>query len=120
MLQAEKSARRQRKRREEHEFEEKKAELEADEDERFRRYSRRLIKEALEGQLNVFPLEKAAKGGAGSLEGGAGGGAPVYLVHDESGAQMPQYATGNTQSIKKLNEAADFEGGKKRLGLTWS
>lgn len=70
----------------------------------------------------MFPLEKAARGGggAGSLEGVAGGGAPVYLVQDQSGAQMPQYVTGNTQSIKKLNEAADFEGGKKRLGFTWS
>ncbi|XP_075896319.1 cilia- and flagella- associated protein 210 [Nelusetta ayraudi] len=119
---AEKSARRQRKKQEEQEFEEKKAEFEADEDERFRRYSHKLIQEATEAQLNAFPLEKAARGGgvAGSLEGVAGGGAPVYLVQDQSGAQMPQYVTGNTQSIKKLNKAADFEGGKKRLGFTWS
>lgn len=76
----------------------------------------------MEAQLNAFPLEKAARGraGPGSLQGGAVGGALVYLVQDQSGAQMPQYVTGNTQSIKKLNEAADFEGGKKRLGFTWS
>lgn len=103
---------------EEREFEEKKAELEAGEDERFRRYSQKLIQEAAAAQLNVHPLEKAAR--AGSLVGVAGGGAPVYLVNDQSGAQMPQFVTGNTQSIKKLNEAADFEGGKRRLGFTWS
>lgn len=115
---ADKSARRQRKAREEHEFEEKKAELEADEDERFRRYSHKLIQEATGAQLNVHPLERAAR--VGGSVGVAGGGAPVYLVHDQSGAQMPQYVTGNTQSVKKMNEAADFEGGKRRLGFTWS
>lgn len=76
----------------------------------------------MEAQLNVFPLEKAAREGmgGGSADAVSGGAAPIYLVQDHTGAQMPQYVTGNTQSIKKLNEAADFEDGKKRLGFTWS
>lgn len=76
----------------------------------------------MEAQLNVFPLEKAAREGmgGGSVDAVSGGAAPIYLVQDRTGAQMPQYVTGNTQTIKKLNEAADFEDGKKRLGFTWS
>lgn len=75
----------------------------------------------MEAQLNVFPLEKAAREGmGGSADAVAGGAAPIYLVRDQTGAQMPKYVTGNTQSIKKLNEAIDFEDGKKRLGFTWS
>lgn len=93
------------------------AELTAEEEDQFQRYSRRVIGEAAEAQRNVFPLCKAAAGGLG-----AGGHALTnsYLVQDLSRAPMPKYVSAATRNVKKLNEAKDIQDAKKRLGFTWS
>ncbi|XP_029315206.1 coiled-coil domain-containing protein 173 [Cottoperca gobio] len=112
---AKKSARHQQLRREEREFDEKNAELIAEEENVFQLYSQQIINAAAEAQRNVFPLCKAAG------EGIRGRLSPVsnYLVQDLTGAQMPKYVSGATQSIKQLNEAGDIQEAKKRLGFTW-
>ncbi|XP_059198595.1 cilia- and flagella- associated protein 210 [Centropristis striata] len=116
---AQKSAKDQQLRRDEHEFEVKNAELVAEEENQFHQYSQQIIKAAAEAQRNVFPLCKAAGDGIG---GGPvfGGVRPSYIVQDTTGAQMPKYVSGATQSIKKLNEAVDIQDAKRRLGFTWS
>ncbi|XP_070771204.1 cilia- and flagella- associated protein 210 [Enoplosus armatus] len=117
---AEKSARLQQLKREELEFEVKNAELTAEEENQFQQYSQHVIDAAAEAQRNMFPLCKAAREGIG---GGLG---PIssavrssYLVQDCTGAQMPKYVSGVTQNIKNLNEAADIQEAKMRLGFTW-
>lgn len=119
-MQAEKSARRQQLRKDEHEFEEKNAELIAEEENQFRQYSQQVINAAVEAQRNVFPLCKAVREGIrGGLDPVSSGVGPIYLVQDQTGAQMPQYVSGIAQNSKKLNEAVDIQAEKKRLGFTW-
>ncbi|XP_040913771.1 coiled-coil domain-containing protein 173 [Toxotes jaculatrix] len=118
---AEKIARNQQLRREEHEFEAKNADIAAEEETQFQRYSQLVIKAAAEAQRNVFPLCKAAREGIGGELGPVFSGVrPSYLVQDRSGAQMPKYVSGTTQDIKKLNEVVDIQEAKRRLGFTWS
>ncbi|XP_040057301.2 cilia- and flagella- associated protein 210 [Gasterosteus aculeatus] len=114
---AKRAARHQQLRREDHELAARNAELTAEEEDQFQRYSRRVIGEAAEAQRNVFPLCKAAAGGLG-----AGGHALTnsYLVQDLSRAPMPKYVSAATRNVKKLNEAKDIQDAKKRLGFTWS
>lgn len=74
----------------------------------------------MEAQRNVFPLCKAVREGIrGGLDPVSSGVRPIYLVQDQTGAQMPQYVSGITQNSKKLNEAVDIQAEKKRLGFTW-
>ncbi|KAL6100794.1 cfap210 [Pungitius sinensis] len=108
----------QQLRREDHEFAARKAELTAEEESRFQRYSQRVIGEAAEAQRNVFPLCKAAAGGLGG--GGGHAATDSYLVQDLTGAPMPKYVSAATRNVKKLNEAKDIQDAKKRLGFTWS
>ncbi|XP_028992422.1 cilia- and flagella- associated protein 210 [Betta splendens] len=119
-LMAAKLAKNQQQRRDEQEFQAKNAELLAEEEERFQRYSRLVIDAAAEAERNVLPLCKAAREGVG---GGLGpvfsGVRPSYLVQDRSGAQMPTYVCEATQNMKKLNEAVDIQEAKRRLGFTW-
>ncbi|KAE8299331.1 Coiled-coil domain-containing protein 173 [Larimichthys crocea] len=115
-----KLARLQQLRRDDEDFEEKSAQLMVEEAKQFQLYSQQVISAAAEAQRNVFPLCKAAREGIG---GGAGpisiGVMPRYLVQDSTGVQMPNYVSGTTQTIKKLNEAVDIEEAKKRLGFSW-
>ncbi|XP_040003725.1 coiled-coil domain-containing protein 173 isoform X2 [Xiphias gladius] len=115
---AAKIARHQQLRREEHEFEAKNTDLVATEENQFQQYAQHIIDAAAEAQRNVFPLCKAAREGIG---GGLGpvcsGVRPSYLVQDCSGAQMPNYVSGATENIKKLNEAVDIQEAKRRLGF---
>lgn len=118
--QAGKLARLQQLRRDDEDFEEKSAQLMVEEAKQFQLYSQQVISAAAEAQRNVFPLCKAAREGIG---GGVGpisiGVMPRYLVQDSTGVQMPNYVSGTTQNIKKLNEAVDIEEAKKRLGFSW-
>lgn len=118
--QAGKLARLQQLRRDDEDFEEKSAQLMVEEAKQFQLYSQQVISAAAEAQRNVFPLCKAAREGIG---GGVGpisiGVMPRYLVQDSTGVQMPNYVSGTTQNIKKLNEAIDIEEAKKRLGFSW-
>ncbi|XP_036965049.1 coiled-coil domain-containing protein 173 isoform X1 [Acanthopagrus latus] len=117
---AQQSARKQQLRREEDEFQEKMAELMAEEDKQFQQYSQQLINAAAEAQRNVFPLCKAAREGIGGSFGPVSSGVrPVYLVQDQTGAQMPKYVSGTTQDIKKRHEVVDIQEAKKRIGFTW-
>nr|XP_020452097.1 coiled-coil domain-containing protein 173 [Monopterus albus] len=117
---AEKNIRQERLRREELGFEAKNKELVAEEENQFQQYSQHIINTAVETQRNVFPLYRAAREGIGGGLGPVFGGVrPSYLVQDRSGAQMPNYVSGVTQNIKKLNEAVDIQEAKRRLGFTW-
>uniref|UniRef100_A0A3B4WHU9 Cilia and flagella associated protein 210 n=1 Tax=Seriola lalandi dorsalis TaxID=1841481 RepID=A0A3B4WHU9_SERLL len=117
---AAKMARHQNLRRDEHEFQAKNAYLVAEEENQFQQYSQHVISAAAEAQRNVFPLCKVAREGIGGGLGPVLGGVrPGYLVQDCSGAQMPQYVSGVTQNIKKLNEVVDIQEAKRRLGFTW-
>lgn len=119
-IQAAKLARSQQLKRDEHEFEAKKAEIAAEEEKQFQQYSEHIVSAAAAAQRNVFPLCKAAREGTrGGLGPASSGVRPSYLVHDSSGAQMPNYVSGATQTIKKLNEAVDIQDAKRRLGFTW-
>uniref|UniRef100_A0A3Q3W2D1 Trichohyalin-plectin-homology domain-containing protein n=1 Tax=Mola mola TaxID=94237 RepID=A0A3Q3W2D1_MOLML len=117
---AEKSAKRQQLRRDEHQFDEMNAELIAEGENQFHQYSQQVIQAAAEAQRNVFPLYKAAREGIrGAPDPISRGVRPIYLVQDRSDAEMPHYISGVTQNTKKLNEAADIQAEKKRLGFTW-
>ncbi|XP_068428812.1 cilia- and flagella- associated protein 210 [Clinocottus analis] len=120
-LMAEKSARHQQLRREQHEFEEKNAELDAEEEKQFQQYSQHIIRAATEAKQNVFSICKAAaegiRGGHGPISKGV---KPNYLVQDLTGAQMPTYVSGATESTNKLNEAEDILEAKRKLGFMWS
>lgn len=107
-------------RKEEQELEKMNAELMAQEARRFHQYSQQVIRTAAASQRNIIPLCKAAREAFGGGFDPVGSGIrPVYLVQDQSGAQMPQYVSGVTQDIKKLNQAVDIQAEKKRLGFTW-
>lgn len=96
------------------------ADLMAEEVRQFHQYSQQVIGAAVEGQRNIVPLCKAAREASrGGCDPICSGVRPVYLVQDQSGAQMPQYVSEVTQEIKKLNQAVDIGAGKKRLGITW-
>lgn len=119
-IQAEKSAKRQQLRRDEHQFDEMNAELIAEGENQFHQYSQQVIQAAAVAQRNVFPLYKAAREGIrGAPDPISRGVRPIYLVQDRSDAEMPHYISGVTQNTKKLNEAADIQAEKKRLGFTW-
>ncbi|TKS67235.1 Coiled-coil domain-containing protein 173 [Collichthys lucidus] len=110
----------QQLRRDDKDFEEKSAQLMAEEEKQFQQYSQQVISAAAEAQRNVFPLCKAAREGIGGAAGPVSIGVkPRYLVQDSTGVQMPNYVSGTTQNIKKLNEAVDIEEAKKRLGFSW-
>ncbi|XP_069558634.1 cilia- and flagella- associated protein 210 [Brachyistius frenatus] len=102
---AEKNARCRKQRDEEREFEAKCAELDAEEETKFRQYSQQVIDEAAEGQRHMFPLQKAAREGLRR----SGGVQPSQLVQEHTGAT----------DVKKLYEAADIQEAKKRLGFLW-
>ncbi|XP_028291836.1 coiled-coil domain-containing protein 173 [Gouania willdenowi] len=117
---AEKCTKQQQLKNEEVKFELKNAELMVQEEEKFQQYSRHMLDAASQAQRNVIPLCKAAREGIGGGFGPVFGGVrPSYIVHDQSGAQMPKYITGTTESIKKLHEAGDIHDAKRRLGFTW-
>lgn len=90
----------------------------AEEARRFHQYSQQVIRAAAEGQRSVIPLCKAAREASG-CDPVCGGVRAVYLVQDQTGAQMPQYVSEVTQEMKKLNQAVDIGAGKKRLGFSW-
>ncbi|XP_030642515.1 coiled-coil domain-containing protein 173 [Chanos chanos] len=118
---AEKQARTQRVHKEHQEFEAKNAQLVIEDMNQFQEYAKHLIDAAARAGRNTFPLRKAARMGIGGGLGPVFGGVrPSYLVQDESGVQMPSYIGGTTQSIKELNETADIQKSKKRLGFNWS
>lgn len=92
----------------------------AEEANQFHQYSQQVIQATAAAQRNVFPLYKAARGGIrGAPDPISRGARPIHLVQDLSDAEMPHYISGITQNTKKLNEAADIQAEKKRLGFSW-
>merc|ERR1719336_3415995 len=71
----------------------------------FQEYARKVIDHCRDGGRNVFPLEKAAREGAGGGLGpqfpGKGGIRPSYMVSDKSGVQMPHYQRDSTNDTKQ-------------------
>lgn len=119
-VKAEKRAKDQRTKKEQKDFVERNTALIVEEENQFQKYAKQVIETAEKGGRNIYPLLKAGREGIG---GGLGpmfsGLRPSYLVHDESGVQMPNYVSGTTQNIKELNETSDIQKSKKRLGFTW-
>lgn len=117
---AEKRARGHRTRKEEQNFALKNKALTVEEELQFQRYAKHVIETAEKAGRNTYPLTKAAREGIGGGLGPVFGGLrPSYLVHDESGVQMPKYVSNTTQNIKELNETPNIHQSKKRLGFTW-
>ncbi|KAF4108746.1 cilia- and flagella- associated protein 210 [Onychostoma macrolepis] len=116
---AEKRARHHRTKKEEKDFAEMNTALIVEEEDQFQKYAKQVIETAKKSERNTFPLLKAAREGIGGGLGPVfGGHRPSYLVHDESGVEMPSYVSGTTQNIKELNETPDIQQSKKRLGFT--
>ena len=80
-----------------------------------------VINHCKEGGRNVYPLEKAAKEGAGGGLGptfpGKGGIRPSYMVCDKSGVQMPHYQRDSTDETKLQVNGKNPS--KNRLGFVW-
>ncbi|XP_052422203.1 cilia- and flagella- associated protein 210-like [Carassius gibelio] len=115
---AEKHARHQRTNKEEKDFAERNTALIVEEEHQFQKYAEQVFETAGKAGRNTFPLMKAAREGIGGGLGPVFGGLrPSYLVHDESGVEMPSYVSGTTQNIKELHETPDIQQSKKRLGF---
>ncbi|XP_016414138.1 coiled-coil domain-containing protein 173-like [Sinocyclocheilus rhinocerous] len=116
---AEKRARHHRTKKEEKDFAERNSALIVGEENQFQKYAKQVFETAGKAGRNTFPLMKAAREGIGGGLGPVFGGLrPSYLVHDESGVEMPSYVSGTSQNIKELNETPDIQQSKKRLGFT--
>ncbi|XP_050974507.1 cilia- and flagella- associated protein 210 [Labeo rohita] len=117
---AEKRARHHRTKKDDKDFVVRNTALIVEEENQFQNYAKQVIETAGKAGRNTYPLLKAAREGIGGGLGPVFGGLrPSYLVHDESGVQMPSYVSGTTQNIKELNENPDIQQSKKRLGFTW-
>lgn len=117
---AEKRAKDHRTKKEQKDFVAKNTALIVEEENQFQNYAKQVIDAAEKAGRNVYPLLKAGREGIGGGLGPMYGGLrPSYLVHDESGVQMPNYVNGTTQNIKELNDTSDIQLSKKRLGFTW-
>uniref|UniRef100_A0A8C1PC57 Trichohyalin-plectin-homology domain-containing protein n=1 Tax=Cyprinus carpio TaxID=7962 RepID=A0A8C1PC57_CYPCA len=116
---AEKHARHHQTKKEEKDLAERNTALIVEEGNQFQKYAKQVFQTAGKAGRNTFPLMKAAREGIGGGLGPVFGGLrPSYLVHDESGVEMPSYVSGTTQNIKELNETPDIQQSKKRLGFT--
>ncbi|KAG1945095.1 hypothetical protein F2P79_013950 [Pimephales promelas] len=117
---AEKRAKDHRAKKEQKDFVAKNTARIVEEENQFQKYAKQVIETAEKAERNIYPLLKAGREGIGGGLGPMFGGIrPSYLVHDESGVQMPSYVNGTTQNIKELNETDDIQQSKKRLGFTW-
>ncbi|XP_027020132.2 protein CFAP210 isoform X2 [Tachysurus fulvidraco] len=117
---AEKHTQEQLMKNQEQEFEMRNAELIAEEEKEFQKYTKDVIQKASEAQRNTSLLHKASKKGIGGGLGPVFGGVtPSYLVQDLSGVQLPSYVRSSTQGIKELNETTDIQEANKRLGFTY-
>lgn len=91
------------------------------EEQQFQEYAQRVIRHCDKNGRNVYPLYKAARGGAGGGSGpvfpGKGGVRPSYMVADKSGVQMPNYQRESTSEIKSISTGSGQS--NKRLGFVW-
>ncbi|XP_005104825.1 coiled-coil domain-containing protein 173 isoform X2 [Aplysia californica] len=91
------------------------------EEAQFQEYARKVIDHSKQGGRNVYPLEKAAREGAGGGLGptfpGKGGIRPSYMVSDKSGVQMPHYQRDSTNETKQQIHGKNPS--KNRLGFVW-
>jgi len=91
------------------------------EEKQFQEYANKVIDHCKQGGRNVYPLERAAKEGAGGGLGpqfpGKGGVRPSYMVSDKSGVQMPHYQRNSTNETKQ--QIFGKNPSKHRLGFVW-
>ena len=93
----------------------------AEEEAQFQEYARRVIDHCKKGGRNTYPLQQAAKEGAGGGLGpvfpGKGGVRPSYMTSDHNGTQLPSYQGDSTDSVKSdiYGDGATM----KRLGFVW-
>ncbi|TRY92810.1 hypothetical protein DNTS_024876 [Danionella cerebrum] len=117
---AEKHSRNRHKKKEQQDFMMNNIALIFEEEKQFQKYAREVMETAEKAGRNTFPLMMAAREGIGGGLGPMFGGIrPSYLVHDETGVQMPSFLRATTQNIKELNETSDLQKSKKRLGFTY-
>jgi len=87
----------------------------------FQEYSSKVIDHCKQGGRNTYPLERAAREGAGGGLGpqfpGKGGIRPSYMVSDKSGVQMPHYQRDSTNETK--TQIGGKNPSKNRLGFVW-
>lgn len=91
------------------------------EEQQFQEYANKVISHCKQGGRNVYPLERAAKEGAGGGLGpqfpGKGGIRPSYMVSDNSGVQMPHFQRSSTNETKQQIHGKNPS--KNRLGFVW-
>ncbi|XP_048879867.1 protein CFAP210 [Brienomyrus brachyistius] len=115
---AERHAKEQLLQKEQMEFDIKNMELLTMQERQFQSYAQRIISAATETKRNAYPLQKAAgQDGSGRLD-------PIlaeqrFLVHDETGVQLPAFVSDATRVIKGLHSTEDIQQSKKRLGFAW-
>ena len=73
------------------------------EEKQFQEYAGKVIDHARKGGRNLYPLEHAAKSGAGGGLGpifpGKGGVRPSYLTSDKLGTQLPKFTRDTTEEV---------------------
>ncbi|XP_018585174.2 coiled-coil domain-containing protein 173-like [Scleropages formosus] len=116
---AERQAKKHLEKTAEMEFNRKNAAHFADEEKWFQIYTQGVIDRAAEAGRNTYPLQKVArKGTGGGLGPIIGSVRPSYLVHDNTGVELPTYISKRTQNIKERHATTDIQKAKKRLGFT--
>ncbi|XP_078572432.1 cilia- and flagella- associated protein 210-like [Branchiostoma floridae x Branchiostoma japonicum] len=110
------------KKQEDLEYDRKNFDLIAVEEQQFQEYAGHVIKKAVDGGRNPYPLIKAAREGAGGGKGplfdGKGGIRPSYMATDGQGTQLSAYQGPTTEDVKSLH-IAPADKAKKRLGFVW-
>ncbi|XP_023662132.1 cilia- and flagella- associated protein 210 [Paramormyrops kingsleyae] len=115
---AERHAKEKLLQKEQMEFDIKNMELLAMQERQFQTYAQGMISAAAETKRKAYPLQKAARqDGRGRL--GPILGEPRFLVHDETGVQLPAFVSDTTRVIKGLHATEDIQQSKKRLGFAW-
>ncbi|XP_066302151.1 cilia- and flagella- associated protein 210-like [Branchiostoma lanceolatum] len=111
-----------KKKQEDLEYDRKNFDLIAVEEQQFQEYAGHVIKKAVDGGRNPYPLIKAASEGAGGGKGplfdGKGGIRPSYMATDGQGTQLSAYQGPTTEDVKNLH-IAPADKAKKRLGFVW-
>lgn len=91
------------------------------EEEEFQKYAGEVITRAKERNVNIYPLIKAARPGAGGGHGpiNKGGIRPSFMSGDSYGVQLPTYQKDSTDDVKNIYGSKHIGHAKKRFGFVW-